>query len=183
MKPPSSARLTRVAFVLTGAFVAAAVWRLVVALQEHVAGLAITDDPSARELQEASALLELALAIILMAHAAGAFVYTRREVAVRWAAVVAVALASSLGLVVALRGVTGSFHPVLMIVLTGIVGHGYPGQWLSSYVGGVVGCTAAWVLAAPDPDPFIGLFVIVPSVVYVLVGTAVGNLAARRSVP
>lgn len=182
MSAPTSGQ-RRVALVLAAGFVVVAGWRGFLALQEYVAGLAITDDPSARELRDASALVELVFAVILTVHAAGAFVYTRRTATVRWAAVAAVALASGLSLVAALSGVTGSWHPVLMIVLTGGVGYGNPGQWLSFYIGGMFGCAVAWVFAASDPDPFIGLFVVIPSVVYVLIGATIGSWASRRSVP
>ena len=171
------------AFSLTACFAVAAAWRVVLGLQEYVAGVRITDDPSARELREASALVELAVAFILSVHAAGAFVYTRREARLRWAPVVVVALMSSLCLIAALRGGIGGFYPVLMIAVMAIAGYACPRQWLSFYAGGVCGSAVAWAVAAPDRDFFIGLFVVVPSVVYVLIGTALGSLASRRAVP
>lgn len=172
---PPTPRQRATARALVAVLGAAALWRAFLAVEEYLAATRIVDDPSAREFAEASALLECGLAILLLAHAAGAFVYTRRRAVLNWPAIGSVALVSGLCLLGALGGLTGFLHPVLLVVATAVLGWRFPREYLSFYVGGLGGCVVAWLVAGPDRDPFVGLFVVVPSLVWVLLGSVVGS--------
>ena len=163
------------AYALVAVFGGAALWRVLLATQEYLAAARIVDDPSARELAEASALVECALAVMLLAHAAGAFVYTRQQLAFNWVAVSSVALVSSLSLMSALGGLIGGLYPVVLVGAIATLGYRFPRAWASFYLGGLGGCIVAWVAIVPDHDPFVGLFVVVPSLVYVLIGALLGS--------
>ena len=116
------------------------------------------------------ALAECVLAVVLLAHAAGAFVYTRQRLAFNWVAVSSVALVSSLCLTSALGGLMGGLYPVVLVGAIATLGSRFPRAWASFYLGGLGGCVAACVATVPDHDPFVGLFVVVPSLVYILIG-------------
>ena len=70
---------TRIAAALAGVLGAAAIWRGVLAIAHFRASLAETD-PSLQELEEVSALIELGLASLLLAHAIAAAYCARRAI-------------------------------------------------------------------------------------------------------
>ena len=123
------------------------------------------------------------LAVMLLAHAAGAFVYTRQRLSFNWVTVSSVALVSSLCLMSALGGLIGGLYPVVLVGAIATLGHRFPRAWASFYAGGLGGCIAALVATVPERGPFVGLFVVVPSLVYVLIGALLGNWIPRRPSP
>lgn len=180
MSDPPTIRQRVTAYALVAVLGVAALWRIVLAISAYLVTAPIVDDPSARELAEASALVECGLAVMLLAHAAGAFVYTRQRLAFNWVAVSSIALVSGLCLTSALTGLMGGLYPVVLVGAIATLGYRFPREWASFYLGGLGGCVAAWVAIVPDRDPFVGLFVVVPSLVYVVIGAVLGSWIPRR---
>jgi len=108
------------------ALVCGAVWRAAIAGRHYLASSRILDDPSARELEQASALFECALAAVLLGHAVAAASYTRRPFGLNASVVASLAIVAgatiggSLSQVPAL-GVPG-LVPASLLVAGGIAG-------------------------------------------------------------
>lgn len=167
-------------------FGCAAFWRAGLAIQHYRASVAISADPSGRELEEVLALFELGLAIILVLHAVAAAYFIRNPIKSNGIVVAAVALL--VGVITA-----GSFlHipflsvpgllPVSLVIGCSIAGFYTRAPWTSAYLGAVGGGLAGFYFAAPAFEPFAMLAVVLPPVVFAMVGVAFGRLI-RRFVP
>lgn len=165
--------------------VCAAVWRAVLAGQHYLASSRILDDPSARELEEVSALFECALAVFLLGHAVLAASYTRRPFGLNAAVVASLAVVAGATLwgslqqlpVLSVPGLT----PASLLVAGGFAGYLATHAAASAYLGVVLGSFASCVLALPESGPFVLLAVTVPPVVFALVGVGLGRLARRHA--
>ena len=75
---------------------------------------------------------------------------------------------------------TGGWYPGFAIAGCAALAYVFPRRWLSFYAGSLVGSAIAWWAVSPEPDAFVGLFVVAPSVAYALVGAGVGSLLRDR---
>jgi hypothetical protein len=171
--------------VASAVFGCGAVWRLTLAIRHYRIALAITDDPSAQELEQVSALLELGLGFALLAHAVAAACLVRRPL--RLHGVVILAIAAVTGVLIA-----GSLMqaPVLSApgllpasLILGCMGAGYfsGAPWASAYLGALTGSVIGFCVGSPSIEPLAAAAVTVPSVVLALVGVALGRLVRRLS--
>lgn len=160
-------------------FAAAALWRAVIAVQHYRASLAITDDPSIRELEQTSAFLEAGLCLILLAHAAALVVLSRRPIRIMWPYVAVTGLLCAAIIAASFAGLpvfsTTGTHAIAIVTGVAVASVVMRFNWLSLYAGALLGSTAGWLATTPLADVFVGLFVIGPVIVYALLG---GVLAA-----
>ena len=158
----------------------AGLWRAALAWRHHRASLALGGDPSLQELEEVTALVETGLAILLLAHAVGAWFLARKPL--RFDLKVAIGVASlcavlfGLSLLQNMFHGTGGWYPWFAIVGCASLAYVFPRRWLSFYGGSFVGSAIAWWAVSPEPDAFVGLFVVAPSVAYALLGAGVGSV-------
>ncbi len=159
------------------------IWRAGLAVQHYHISRAIANDPSAREIEQISAFLELGLSVILLAHAVAAAWLIRHPL--RLHGVLVVATAAVTGLLMA-----GSFlrAPILSTpgllpaaLILGCAGAGYfsHAPWVSTYLGALAGSLTGFCVAAPSIDPISALAVTAPPIVFAWVGVALGK-AIRR---
>ncbi len=118
---------TRSAAVASAALVSGALWRAALAAQHYLASFRILDDPSARELEQVSALFECGLAVILLGHAVAVASYTRRPFRLNGVALVAIAAVAGIAIGGSLSqapilGAPG-LVPVSLLVACGFVGY------------------------------------------------------------
>ena len=170
---------TRTAAVVLALTAAAAIWRAVLAAQHQWAALEILDDPSARELEQVAALVEAALALILLAHAAAAAFYLRRPLVLSGPAalltgLIAFATVGGSLFQVPLLGAAGVV-PLALVLTCAAVGYRVRGAWFSTYLGAACGSLVGGLLGGAGAEPFALLAVVVPAVVFALVGVASGR--------
>ncbi len=162
------------------------IWRAGLAVRHYRLSLAITNDPSARELEQVSALLEFGVSVILLAHAVAAGWLVRHPLSLY--RIVILATAAVTGVLVA-----GSFlqTPVLSLpgllpalLIVGCAGAGFLSEapWASVYLGALAGGIVGFCLTAPSLDPISALAVTAPLIVFALVGVAIGK-GIRRLPP
>ena len=176
---PKPARAV-VGFAAAALLGSAGFWRAVLAWRHYRASLTLVGDPSLRELEEVTALVETGLAILLLAHAGGAWLLAKRPV--RFDVKVAVGVAALLAVLFGLSLLqnmfhgTGGWYPAFAIAGCAALAYVFPRRWLSFYSGSVVGSAIAWWSVSPEPDVFVGLFVVAPSVAFALLGAGVGSV-------
>jgi hypothetical protein len=176
--------------VLTAAaiFAAAALWRAVIAVQHYRTSLAITDDPSIRELEQTSAFLEAGFCLILLAHAAALGVLSKRPIRIAWPFAAVTGLLCATIIAASFAGLpifnTTGVHAIAIVVGVAVASVVMRSNWISLYSGALLGSTAGWLATTPLVDIFVGLFVVGPALVYALLGgvLAVGlkGLAGRQ---
>jgi hypothetical protein len=174
---------SRLAAVASAVFGCAALWRAGLAVRHYRASLNVIDDPSIRELEEVSALFELALAIVLLGHAVVAAYSVRRKLEIDGVVVAMVAVLA--GAIIA-----GSFQQIPMLGTPGllpaslILGGAVAGffsraPWAASYLGALMGSSLGLYFGAPTAEWLALLAVIVPPTIFALVGVALGRLLRR----
>ena len=172
--------------VATGATVLlglAAIWRAGLAAWHYRASLRIMDDPSARELRQLTALIEVSLAVTIAAHAALAAYLIRRPLRIHWVVVLAIAGATTLLIVgsfqrVPVLGMTG-LQPVVLTLGGAAAGYLHDDPWVSAYLGAAVGGVAGFLLAVPSGEWMVALAVTIPPVMSTMVGVIVGRIIRR----
>ena len=163
------------------------IWRAGLAVRHYRLSLAITNDPSARELEQVSALLEFGVSVILLAHAVAAGwlrpppaqSLPNRDPGPRPQSRECWWPGSFLQTpVLSLPGLL----PALLIV--GCAGAGFLSEapWASVYLGALAGGIVGFCLTAPSLDPISALAVTAPLIVFALVGVAIGK-GIRRLPP
>jgi hypothetical protein len=166
------------------ALVSGALWRAALAARHYLASLRILDDPSARELEQISALFECGLAVILLGHAVAAASYTRRPFGVSGVALVAIAAVAgtTIGGSLSRTPVLGApgLVPAALLATCGFAGYLANHAWASAYLGVVLGGVAAGTLAASELNPFVLLAISVPPLGFGLAGVGLGRLVRRR---
>jgi len=163
---------------------ATAVWRAVLAVQHYRASLAITDDPSIRELEQLGAFLEAGACLILLVHAAMLVRYSRRPFCISWPFAAVTALLCAGVVAGAFAGLAVFDHAGVYIVAI-VAGVAVAAlvmrfNWVSLYSGALLGSTLGWLATAPLADLFVGLFVVGPAVIYAFLGGAVASVLKRR---
>ena len=161
------------AAVAVAAFLAG-VWRAIIAGSHLMAAHRIDNDPSLRELEQATGWLEALVAVVLLLHAVAVTTLFRRGVTVSPRLVVGLSLYCGVVVAAALLGIEMFRIPGMYpgAIALGAFALAYLPRfsWLSLYLGVVIGGGVAWVIAAPDNDPLACLFVIGPSLIYALAG-------------
>lgn len=160
------------------------VWRGVIALEHFRASIAVVNDPSMRELEQVSALFNIAAALLAFLHAAVAFVLSRRHVAVNMKLLLAVALFCGMWVAAALfdlamLSVTG-VYPAGIVLGVFLLSSFAQFSWLSIYLGVIMGGTAAWVAAIPESGILACIFVVLPCAVYALIGGLCSYMLVHR---
>jgi len=174
----------RIAGALAAILGAGAIWRGVLTIAHFRSSLAETD-PSLRELEEVSALIELGLASLLFVHAVAAAYWARREIFFSpvWALGLGLATAGCVGASFAklpyagAPGVLAGFELIAGVAAGFVLGS----PWLSVYAGAAAGSAVGFLLAAPSFIPFALLAVAVPPTLVVLFGAALGKGLRRIS--
>lgn len=163
--------------------VAGAVWRALVALGHYRSAITITNDPSIREFEQVNAFFEVGLALVLLIHGVGLAAFSRRPPVFRWPYTLGVGLACALIVSGSLLGASVTAlpgaYPISIIVSVAILSHLLMFSWISLYLGAVIGSALACFGAAPAPDAFACLFVVVPCVAFAFVGAGVRFLYMR----
>lgn len=181
---PDSRTRRRSSLVVATLLAAVAIWRIASGVGHYHASVAITDDPSMRELEQVSAGFEFAFAALLVLHAVGVFVIGRRAVRIDNAAAIAVGILTAVSVTAALLKVpilaTPGFLGLPLLVVCGRLGYRDSEVWLSVYLGAFVGAALGYLVAIPGIDPIVGSAVVGPPVVTALVGVGVGRLVALR---
>ncbi len=152
-------------------------------MRHYYRSLAIVDDPSLRELEQVSAFFEGVLVIVLVVHAAALFWLSRNPYTFRWPFALGVALicGSFLGgallkfSVLAVPGVYG----IAIVIAVAVLSHFTKLDWVSLYVGALVGGAIAWYGTSLTLNTFVGLFVVGPCIVYAFLGAVLGRLSTR----
>lgn len=174
------ARLAAIASAVLGC---GAIWRAGLAVWHYRASLKIIDDPSVRELEQVSALFELGLAIVFLAHAVAAAYLIRRPLQTEGFVVGAVAALTGAGVAGSLLQIPVLGAPGFLpaSVVFGCAGAGLFTRtpWVSSYLGALVGSSLGFFFATPTIDPLVYLAVIVPPAVLAILGVALGRLIRR----
>lgn len=160
-----------------------AVWRTALAIRHYRRSLAITDDPSARELEQVTAVFESGLVVLLLAHAVAALYFTRHRLRPHAATVVlTAALAGTLTAASFWRAPvlgTPGLIPLSLLFACGVVGYRVAAPWSSAYLGVLVGSVVGFLVAAPGMD-LTGMLVVVSfPVLFSLVGVTLGRLVRR----
>jgi hypothetical protein len=171
------------AAVASAALACGALRRAFLAAQHYRVSCAIRDDPSAKELEQVSALFEGGFALVLLGHALAAASYTRRPFRLNGAAVLGIAAVAGTTIGGSLAKVPVPDTPGLvsfsLLLACGLVGYSASHAWASVYLGVVLGGVAASALAAPELRPLVVLAIVVPPVCVGLVGVGLGRLARR----
>ena len=166
-------------------FIAGTLWRGFVAIAHYRRALGIHDDPSARELEQVSALFEGGIALILAVHALLLWRLARRGFEFHWRLAFGIALLYGLALFAALSGapVPGIvvLYPVVVATGSALLSRSLPFSWPSLYSGAVAGGVPGCYAALPTADATVCLFAIAPGIVWVLLGAGLGRLLARKA--
>lgn len=163
--------------------VGGAVWRGAIALQHYRMAQGIVGDPSERELSQASALLELAIAVILLAHAGAAWYFMRHPIRIQGSAafiVAAVAFVLTLGSLTRfpVLQVPGVASTVFFLTAAG-AGYWSDHPWVSAYLGAAFGSLLGASVLGLRAEPLAVLGVVVPFVISAFVGVAFGSFIRR----
>ena len=181
--PPVSPRPAAAGLYAFGALaVLFALWRAASALAHYRAAAAMTD-PSLRELEEVTAALDGAAALVAIAHAVAAFVLARRPVALNLrllaASVVFFGLWAAAALLrLDLMAIPGLYPVGAIVAVFALCMILNPGV-LAAYLGAVVGATSACFAALGEADPIVCAAVVVPCAAYALLGAS-GASALQR---
>ncbi|MDH3639049.1 MAG: hypothetical protein OES09_11395, partial [Gammaproteobacteria bacterium] len=128
-------------------------------------------------------VIEGVVAIVILAHAVALLWLSRGSLIFRWPLALGVALLCGSVLSGALLQYSVLASPVVypasIVVGAVILSRFTKFDWMSLYVGALMGSAIAWYGTAPAPDTFAGLFVVGPCVVYALVGAVFGRLIKR----
>ena len=158
-------------------------WRAAVAVGHYRASLAVIDDPSIRELEQAGAFIEGGFALLLLFHGAALLVLSRRAVKIHWPYTVSVAIAVAVILGATLLGAPivslPGAYPILVVGCVFLLSHFLPFGWVSLYLGVAPGGVAAWLLAAPDTNTLACLAVVVPAMALAFGGAGLKLLVGR----
>lgn len=164
-------------------FAAAAVWRAVLAVQHYRSSLAITNDPSIRELEQTSAFLEAGLCLILLAHAAVLGVFSKRPINIMWPFVAVTGLLCAAIMAGVFAGLqifnTSGVQAIAVVAGVAVASMVMRFNWVSLYLGALLGSTAGWLATTPVADVFAGLFVVGPVLVYALFGGVLAVVLRR----
>lgn len=154
--------------------VAGALWRALVAVHHYRSSLMVADDLSIEELERVSAFLEGGFSLLLLIHGAAFFALSRRRLVIEWRYSVAVALVCTGMVSGSLLGVplitVPGVYPITIVVSASILSHYLVFNWLSLYLGAVVGSAIGWSIGAPLTDAFVALSVVGPCVALVFLG-------------
>lgn len=158
-------------------------WRTVIAVRHYYQSLTIVGDPSIRELEQVGAFLEGVFVIVLVAHAAALFWLSRSPFTFRWPFALGVALICGSFLSGALLKfavlASPGVYAVAIVITVAILSHFTKFDWVSLYVGALVGSAIAWYGTAPTLNTFVGLFVVGPCIVYAFLGAVLGRLITK----
>ncbi len=153
---------------------AGAVWRAVVGVRHYEASLAVRDDPSHRELEEVSTYIEGGFSIVLLLHAAAFVALSRRGLLVHWTYVGSLALFCAVAVGGSLLGLpllsAVGVYPLTMVIAVFALSHRLGWNWLSLYLGALVGGTIGYLVGVPSIDGFVWLSVVGPCVLLAFLG-------------
>ena len=173
----------RLALVAVLAFASMAFWRLALAFGHYRKSLAMVDVPSAKELEQASLILEAGLGAILLLHAGAAALLMRRPLRVEAGTVVGVFALVGILTVSSLQRFPALGAPGILpigLTLAGIcAGVMTEAPWLSAYLGTLLGSLVGAWTGAPGLDPIIAAAVVIPALAAVLIGVTLGRLTRR----
>ena len=158
-------------------------WRALVALRHYELSLAAADDPSIQELEQVSAAVEGGIALLLLAHGGALIALSRRPLQIRWPYALAVAFLCAAILSATLLGAPvlswPGVYPASIVVGVSLLSHFLRFNWLSLYLGSLLGSIFAWSVATPAMDPFACLFVVGPCVALAFLGAGLRLLVVR----
>ncbi len=164
-------------------FAVGAVWRALVSLHHYQSSLTVVDDPSIKELEHVSAVVEGGFALILLTHGGALFALSRRPLQIRWPYALGVALVCAVILSGSLLGAPvfslPGVYAASIVVSVSILSHFFMFGWVSLYLGSLAGSVLAWHVVAPVTDVFASLFVVGPCVVLAFVGAGLRLLVVR----
>lgn len=180
MKTPDNYSTQRYgAVALAMLFMACALWRVFIAFEHYRLSLGIHDDPSIRELEQVSAAIETAIALVLAAHVVALWFISRRPFEFHWPLALCIAALCALALVAALSSVPPAVYIVSVMAGSAVLSQLLMFNWISLYIGAVSGSTLACFAAAPATDILTCFFIVAPCVAWVLLGAGLGRLFAR----
>lgn len=160
-----------------------AIWRALVAMHHYRSSLAISDDLSIRELEQVSAFIEGGLSFIFLIHAAAFVALSRRRLLIRWSYTMGLTLMCAIAIsgslldapIISVAGV----YPLTIVISAAVLSHYLVSDWLSLYLGAVVGGMIGCYVGVPQTDAFVCLSVIGPCVVLAFIGAGLRLLYRR----